>query len=225
MLLTCSPYGDFPIQDSVFLFLLSWNSNPCPAQLNVQVCVPRRALSEGARIPHLAQWPSSAATDPRNLKMVAQLLWGRLSYLESRMKMIKPYLPTSQGYFEKQIKLWILKVLKWLGERGTFSVVCVCVCVLVTQSCLTLCDPMDCNPPGSSVCGILQARILEWAASPFSRRSSQPRDWTQVSYIVGRFLLSESPGKTCLVYIYFNSCLWFRLSLNIANDWNVFRCF
>ena len=122
MLLTCSPYGDFPIQDSVFLFLLSWNSNPCPAQLNVQVCVPRRALSEGARIPHLAQWPSSAATDPRNLKMVAQLLWGRLSYLESRMKMIKPYLPTSQGYFEKQIKLWILKVLKWLGERGTFSV-------------------------------------------------------------------------------------------------------
>ena len=144
-----------------------------------------------------------AATDPRNLKMVAQLLWGRLSYVESRMKMIKPYLPTSQGYFEKQIKLWILKVLKWLGERGTFSVVCVCVCVLVTQSCLTLCDPMDCNPPGSSVCGILQARILEWAASPFSRRSSQPRDWTQVSYIVGRFLLSESPGKTCLVYIYF----------------------
>ena len=39
--------------------------------------------------------------------------------------------------------------------------VCVCVCVLVTQSCLTLCDPVDCSPPGSSVHGILQARILE----------------------------------------------------------------
>ena len=49
-------------------------------------------------------------------------------------------------------------------------------CVLVTQSCLTLCIPMDCSPPGSSVCGILQARILEWVAIPFSRGSSQPRN-------------------------------------------------
>ena len=48
--------------------------------------------------------------------------------------------------------------------------------VLVAQSCLTLCDPMDCRPPGSSVHGILQARILEWVAVPFSRGSSQPRD-------------------------------------------------
>ena len=45
---------------------------------------------------------------------------------------------------------------------------CVCVCVIVTQSCLTLCDPMDCSQPGSSVHGILQARILEWVAMPFS---------------------------------------------------------
>ena len=46
--------------------------------------------------------------------------------------------------------------------------------VKVTQSCLTLCDPMDCSPPGSSVHGISQARILEWVAFPFSRGSSQP---------------------------------------------------
>ena len=58
--------------------------------------------------------------------------------------------------------------------------------VLVTQSCLTLCDTMDCSPPGSSVHGILQARILEWVAISFSRGSSQPRDWTQVSCIAGR---------------------------------------
>ena len=46
---------------------------------------------------------------------------------------------------------------------------------------------MDCSPPGSSVLGILQARILEWTAIPFSRGSSQPKDWTQVSFIAGGF--------------------------------------
>ena len=52
----------------------------------------------------------------------------------------------------------------------------------VAQLCLTLCDPMD-----YTVHGILQARILEWVAFPFSRGSSQPRDQTQVSCIAGRF--------------------------------------
>ena len=56
----------------------------------------------------------------------------------------------------------------------------------VAQSCPTLCNPMDCSPPGSSVHGILQARILEWVAISFSRGSSQPRDRTQVSRIAGR---------------------------------------
>ena len=46
----------------------------------------------------------------------------------------------------------------------------------ITQPCLTLCDPMDYSLPGFSVCGTLQARILEWVAIPFSRGSSQPRD-------------------------------------------------
>ena len=50
-----------------------------------------------------------------------------------------------------------------------------------------LCDSIDCNPPGSSVHGILHARILECVAVPFSRESSQPRDQTQVSHIAGRF--------------------------------------
>ena len=50
----------------------------------------------------------------------------------------------------------------------------------------TLCDPMDCSPPGSPVRGILQARILEWVAISFSRGSSWPRDWIQVSCIAGR---------------------------------------
>ena len=59
--------------------------------------------------------------------------------------------------------------------------------VLVAQLCPTLGDPMNCSPPGSSVPGISQARILEWVAISSSRLSSQPRDWTQVSYIAGRW--------------------------------------
>ena len=58
--------------------------------------------------------------------------------------------------------------------------------VLIAQLCLTLCDPMDCSLLGSSVHGILQARILEWVAIPFSRGSSQPKDWTQVSCFASR---------------------------------------
>ena len=53
-----------------------------------------------------------------------------------------------------------------------------CVCAQLLQSCLNLCNPMDCSPPGSSVHGILQARFLEWVAVPSYRISSRPRDRT-----------------------------------------------
>ena len=66
---------------------------------------------------------------------------------------------------------------------------------LLTQSCPTLCDPMDCSPPASSVHGILQARTLEWVAMPSSRGSSQRRDWTQVFRIQADSSLSEPPRK------------------------------
>ena len=59
--------------------------------------------------------------------------------------------------------------------------------VLVTQSCLTLCDRMDCSLPGSSVHGILQARILEWVAVFSSRGSSLLRDRIWLSRVTGRF--------------------------------------
>ena len=63
---------------------------------------------------------------------------------------------------------------------------CACVC-WVAQLCLTFCDSMDCSSPGSSVHGIVQARILEWVAISSSRGSSRPRDQTQVSCIAGGF--------------------------------------
>ena len=69
------------------------------------------------------------------------------------------------------------------------------VCVLVAQSCLTLWDPIDCSPPGSSVHGILQARILKWVAIFFSRGSSQPRDQTHVSHTAGRFFTDSAAIK------------------------------
>ena len=59
--------------------------------------------------------------------------------------------------------------------------------VLVAQACLTLCNPMHCSPPGSSVHGIFQARILEWVAISFSRESSHHRNRTQVSCIADSF--------------------------------------
>ena len=57
------------------------------------------------------------------------------------------------------------------------------VSLLVAQSCLSLCGPMDCNPPGPSVHGILSARIMEWLANPYPVGSSQSRDRTLVSCI------------------------------------------
>ena len=87
-----------------------------------------------------------------------------------------------------------------------YKLVCVCVCVCVCarvrvcmcaqwlQSCPTLCDPMDCSPPGSSVHGILQARILDWVAMPSSRGSSPPRNRTCISCLscIGKWIFITS---------------------------------
>ena len=79
------------------------------------------------------------------------------------------------------------------------------------QSCLTLCDLMDGRPPGSSVHGILQARILEWVAISFFSGSFQPRDWTCGSYVscIGRRILYH--------YRHLGSSYW------IAPDWSMDR--
>ena len=75
--------------------------------------------------------------------------------------------------------------------------------LVVAQWCLTVCDPMYCSPSGSSVHGILQARILEWVAIPFSKESFQPRDRTQVSHITGRFLTFWATREDYFTYMLF----------------------
>ena len=97
--------------------------------------------------------------------------------------------------------------------------------VLATQSCPSLCNPIV--SPGSSVRGILQARILEWVAIPFSRGSSQPRNWTLVSCIEGRFFTIWAIrwpiyhltnlnliGQNCHQHILVERRVWRTLALN-----------
>ena len=99
------------------------------------------------------------------------------------------------------------------------------LCVHSLQLCQALCNPMDCSPPGPSVCGILQARILEWVAVPSSRASSRPRYQTHiscVSCITGGFFTTEPLEKphfaTCYPAYYFeiNPRYQFISSVNIS---------
>ena len=91
------------------------------------------------------------------------------------------------------------------------------VCI-ITQSCLTLCDPLDCSPPGSSVHGILQARISGWVAYPFSSGSSQPRDWTQVFCIAGGFFTSWATREALIIVACCNiMCFVIQLCLTLCD--------
>ena len=96
--------------------------------------------------------------------------------------------------------------------------------VLVTQSCPTLCDPMNCSSPGSSVHGNLQARILEWVAIPFSRGSSHPGTKPGSTALQTDSLPSEPPGNPSIKYItllflcFASFCFpWESFSSNFSN--------
>ena len=90
----------------------------------------------------------------------------------------------------------------------------------VAQSCLTLCEPVDCSLPGSSIHGILQARILEWVAISFSRGSSPPRDWTQISHIAGRcfnlWVTREAPRYINNLYWYIYICIYMYIHIYVC---------
>ena len=86
------------------------------------------------------------------------------------------------------------------------------------QSCATLCNSMDCSLPGSSVHGILQARILEWVAIPFSRESSKPRDQTQVSCTAGSFFTSWATREAQYMKGIRPSWVYFRNARFISHE-------
>ena len=107
---------------------------------------------------------------------------------------LTPWLPAaSLAWITRSTRVWALpnstassttclprlKLCSWFLPQTLC--VCVCVCVLVAHLHPSLCDSMDCNPPGSSVHGIFQVRILEWVSVSFSRGSSWLRDWTHIS--------------------------------------------
>jgi len=102
----------------------------------------------------------------------------------------------SWGHRESDTFEWLITSVIYLSIHPSSGGM-----VLVTQSCLTPCDHMDCSPLGSSDLGILQARILDWVAIHFSRESSQPRDRTQVSHIGRQILFHLShQGSPSIIY-------------------------
>ena len=110
--------------------------------------------------------------------MIFQLCWwgtGILSYFRRQRG-----IPWWSSGWDSVLSLPRAWVLSQVGKLRSCKLY---MCAKSVQSCLTLCDPMEYSPPGSSVHGILQARVLEWVAMPSSRGSSQPRGWTQVSCI------------------------------------------
>ena len=111
-----------------------------------------------------------------------------------------------------------------LSLKFIYIVVCVivyfdlfaCCACLVARSCLTLCDPLDCSSPGSSVHGMFETKIQVWVAISSFRGSSGPRDWTRVSWvscIAGRFLTTEPWGRpiSSLLYEYATFCTPFSI--------------
>ena len=111
---------------------------------------------------------------PSPVGAVGPLWWCKVD-TKSRNKIISPY------NINKPLVIYLSMFPECAGHPADIE-------SEVAQLCLTLCDPLDCSVSGSSVHGILQARILEWVAISFSGESSRPRDQTQVSHIAGRAL-------------------------------------
>ena len=114
--------------------------------------------------------------------------------------------PTSHLSVFFQCHSWVIS--GWVSQEADYETGLSSACVLSHFNPFWLCEPLDCNPPGPSVLGILQARMLEWVAVPSSGRYSWPRDWTWVSCIsciAGGFFTHwanwEAPGLAVCVCV------------------------
>ena len=135
--------------------------------VNIQRCIQMWKTS------HHGEWPSASIKIPIQSKKEQGYVGGGRVRWET---------PHPAQHSSACLKLWVEE-----GQWGKLS----SIPTLQAQSlksCLTLCNPMDCSPPGSSVHSIFQARILEWIVIPSFRGSFHPRDWTYISCL-GRWIL------------------------------------
>ena len=145
-----------------------------------------------ARILEWVAVPSSSGSSCSRIEFVSLLFPSLTSRFFTSSTTWEAH-PKVQQTASKSNQLSALRKIRYYSYLLIFSVLCLFSLGLekvkvseVAQSCLTLCDPVDCSLPGSSVHGIFQARILEWVAISFSRGSSWPRDQTWDSRIAGR---------------------------------------
>ena len=136
----------------------------------------------------------SAATAPKALRAIA-VLQRRYDQRKEPRETYTTGIPAGKRKQHRQLIIWQIKRidstnLERVKLSKEVSFIYPAAAAQSLQSCPTQCDPMDHSPPDSSVHGILQARILEWAAIPFSRGSSWPRDRTQAFHIASRFFTS-----------------------------------
>ena len=198
------------MENVCMLFLVGGDGSQCPipGMFPASFCL-LSAPHWGAlsHLVHQKEWTAFSSS-----------LWSKVTSENST-----PFLPKSEVMKSKRSKYWphdpspklihaSANVASSLRRfTNIFTFICPCVHAKSLQSCLTLCDPVNCSLPGSSVHRILQARILEWVAVPSSRGSSQTRAWTHFSCVscIGRWVCCHwgSHLRTCKMATYLPSNL------------------
>ena len=153
-------------------------------------------------------------------------VWNPLAHISwspLKVQLIWAFLGGVGGFLSPQLYIaWLLTSTLWnenisyhinnqeMSQPLSISGLQTWIKLKVAQLCLcpTLCNSMGCRLPGSSIHGILQARILEWVAILFSRGSSQPKDWTQVSHIAGGFFTVWATREAHWCVLFDNCHCW-----------------